>query len=119
MALACIAASVRADAGAIRRISIDGLSPHDTELVTLLFQILGWQVVAAGPDGVGDGVADGDGNSDGDGDTARLIMRQGDDVVQVHAADDELAARMAATGLDRLAMPLNLAALEHLGVLAG
>jgi hypothetical protein len=106
--LACIAASVRADAGASRRISVGGLSPDDTELVTLMFEILGWQVAHACP-------ADGEDAADG----ALLAMRLVDGVVRVATVDRGLAPRLAATGLDRLVTPLNLAALEHLGVLAG
>ena len=49
MAFAGIAASVRADSCTGRRISIDGALPEDRETIALLFEILGWQVVFAGP----------------------------------------------------------------------
>jgi hypothetical protein len=107
--LASIAASVRADAGEGRRISIDGLSPHDRETITLLFEILGWQVVTAG--------------------LARLTMPRftvprlsisgSDGIIHVASDDPDLVPRLAATGLDRLVLPLNLAALEQLAFLAG
>jgi hypothetical protein len=96
--LASIAASVRADAGEGRRVCIDGLSPHDTETVGLLFEILGWQVVAAG--------------------LARLSMTLAGGIIHVASDDPDLAPRLAATGLDRLVPPVNLAALEQLAFLA-
>jgi hypothetical protein len=96
---------VRADADEAPCLSVDGLSPHDTELVSLLFAILGWRVLAVDsepPDGL-----------------ARLHMRPVGDIVCVTTPDPALAPRLAATGLDRLVRPLELHALEHLSVLAG
>lgn len=105
MALAWIAASVRADAGEFRRLSIDGLPPHEAELVALLFEILGWQVVASGG-------ASGPPK-------ARLSMTLTGGIIHVATDDAGLAPRLAASGLDRLVLPVSLAALEQLSVLAG
>jgi hypothetical protein len=103
--LASIAASVRADAGEVRLLRIDGLLPHDSETITLLFEILGWQVLA-----VRDGCAL-------MGERLSMIMAGG--IIHVITDDPELAPRLAATGLDRLVPPVSLAALEQLSVLAG
>lgn len=100
MTLAVIAASVRADAGVARRISVDGLSQDETEIIRLLFEILGWQVATADPH-------------------ARLHLFREEGVIHVHTACPERAAVLAAGGLDRLVAPLSLAALEQLSVLAG
>lgn len=109
MTLASIAASVRADAGEGRRISIDGLSPHDRETITLLFEILGWQVVAAGLSRLSlTGLS-----------AARLSITGAGGIIHVTSDDPDLAPRLAATGLDRLVPPVNVAALEQLAVLAG
>jgi hypothetical protein len=97
--LASIAASVRADACEGRRLSIDGLAPHDSETIALLFEILGWQVVSAG--------------------LSRLSMTGAGGIIHVDTDDPDLALRLALAGLDRLVSPLNLAALEHLAFLAG
>lgn len=65
----------------------------------LLFTILGWQIVADGP--------------------ARLVMYSDDGCIRVVADDPALAGPLAAAGLDRLVLPLSLAALEDLATLAG
>lgn len=109
MTLASIVASVRADAGEGRRVSIDGLAPHDSETIVLLFEILGWQVVTAGlscllvlhPF------------------NPRLAITAVGGIIHVATDDPDLAPRLAVTGLDRLVSPVNLAALEHLAFLAG
>jgi hypothetical protein len=107
--LAAIAASVRADAGEGRRISIDGLSPHDRETITLLFEILGWQVESAGPVRLAMPHIT----------APRLSITGHGGIIHVASDDPDLVPRLAATGLDRLVRPLNLAALEQLAVLAG
>jgi hypothetical protein len=107
--LAWVAASVRADAGECRRLSIRGLPPDAADVVTLLFEILGWQVVTAGTEKAAFGT--------------RFAMTPGempgDGVVHVTTDDPALTQRLAATGLDRLVLPFSLAALEQLSVVAG
>ena len=109
MALAGIAASVRADACEQRRISIAGLSPVDTETISLLFEILGWRLVPAGPIACSARSASG----------ARLSVTRQGAIIHVDTDDPDLAQQLATNGLDRLVPPLNIAALEQLSMFAG
>lgn len=109
MALAGIAASVRADACEGRRISIAGLSAVDAETIALLFEILGWQLVPAGQER----------HRSLYGNFPRLSVRRRGGIVHVDTDDPHLALRLAANGLDRLVPPLNIAALEQLAMFAG
>ncbi len=95
---------MRAGASERNCLSVDNLSPDETELIMLLFEILGWRVVTAKAK-----------QQRG----ARLRMARVDGVIQVATDDPALARQLARAGLDRLVTPLNLAAMEHLSTLAG
>ncbi len=73
--------------------------PAVAEQIILLFTILGWRPVPAGP--------------------ARLALFLDGGGIRVVPDDPALVAPMAAAGLDRLVLPLSLAALEDLAALAG
>jgi hypothetical protein len=77
-----------------------GLPPcDDTEAISLMFDILGWQQT--------------------DRESARLRLDPGSGVVLVTTADPDLAHSLACAGLDRLTLPVALPALEQLMVVAG
>lgn len=73
--------------------------PAVAEQIALLFIILGWRLVPARP--------------------ARLALVRGGGCIRVVPADPALVAPLAAVGLDRLVLPVSLAALEDLATLAG
>jgi hypothetical protein len=71
----------------------------DTEAISLMFEILGWQQT--------------------DRELARLRLDPGAGVVHVSTTDPDLAHNLARAGLDRLTLPVVLPALEQLMVVAG
>lgn len=73
--------------------------PAVAEQIILLFTILGWRLAPAGP--------------------ARLALFLDGNCIRVVPDDPALLAPLAAAGLDRLVLPLSLAALEDLAALAG
>ena len=89
------------------RLCLAEIPIEEAEKISLLFQIMGWSVVSADQ-----AVADGAGS-------ARLSMRAAGNIITVACDERPVMAQMAAAGLDRLVMPVSLAALEQLMVFAG
>jgi len=94
-----------------RQLCLADLPDETAETISLLFEIMGWQVLTAPPSGHR-------------GAPPRLFMHgdcitQDETIVAVTVDDPEIAAVLAANGLDRLTLPVSLPALEQLMVFAG
>lgn len=109
------APSERADACVAHRIHLAGLPPAEAETITLVFEIMGWQVTA-GPAPPCAQSANVPGEA---GDAAmeaapRLAFAAADGIITVVANDPPLNRQLARLGLDRLVSPVRLSVLEEL-----